>query len=64
MKLPAIFLTIIVLNASHGVSQDLPATTKSAIEAVGKLEPQIRHLSLELWKYSETALREHKCLCL
>ncbi len=64
MRLLAFFSALIVLPASPGFSQDLPRTTMTAIDAVDKLEPQIRHLSIELWKYSETALREHKSAAL
>ena len=60
MKLLAFFSTLIVLPTGLCLSQDLPPVTKTAIEEVDKLETQIRHLAIELWKYSETALREHK----
>jgi len=60
VKLLALYSTLIILPASLGLSQDMPPARQAAIDAVGKLEAQVRHLSLELWNYSETALREHK----
>jgi len=62
---PIAFLsTLLVMPAALGISQDFPPAAKTALEAVGKLEPRVRQLSLELWKYSETALREHKSAAL
>ncbi len=64
MKLLALYSTLIILPASLGLSQDMPPARQAAIDAAGKLEAQVRHLSLELWKYSETALHEHKSVAL
>ena len=64
MRLLVLFSTLIVLPASVGFSQDLRSMTETAVETIGKLESQVRRLSLELRTYSETALREHRSAAL
>jgi len=58
------FTLFTVFLSSSSLSQDIAPAKQAALEAAGKLEPQIRHLALELWKHSETALREHKSAAL
>ncbi|ARA92022.1 amidohydrolase [Rhodothermaceae bacterium RA] len=40
-------------------AQDLPPEKQTALEAVTTLEPEVRRLSMELWRHAETALQEH-----
>jgi len=52
-----------MLLSSSGLSQDIPPAERAAGEA-DKIEPEVRRLALELWNYSETALREHRSAAL
>jgi len=51
---------LILLAAGPLVAQPVSTEKQRALEEAQALAPEIRRMSMELWKYSETALREDR----
>lgn len=47
------------VGLSAASAQDLAPPKQAALEAATELEPEVERLSMDLWTYSETALKEH-----
>ncbi len=60
MRVRITWSLLAILLSSPGFSQDAAPIEREALEAAKSVEPQVRRLAVELWKYSETAQREHR----
>ena len=53
-----VLATLLVVSGAATAQESMPAPQASALRHVTELEQQIHDLSMELWAYSEIALRE------
>jgi len=60
MRTLLVWSLLAISLSSPGLSQDVTPVEREALNAAESVEPQVRRLAVELWKYSETALREHR----
>lgn len=60
MKRPLAVLLLVAICPLLARAQSLPADKQEALDIAQALQPTVDALSIDLWDYSETALREHQ----